>query len=395
MGVFCFWVMSWAGLAEPPPVILISIDGFRWDYADHIATPNIDRIVAEGFRVESMKPSFPSLTFPNHYTLVTGRHPHHHGIVGNQFFDAQQDDLYSMYRSEDVTDPKWYMAPAIWEVAEGAGMESASYFWVGSEMKGRHPVTFLPFKNGIPPKQKVETVLQWIDPKQRPSPRLVLAYFSFVDSAGHLFGPDSPEVVFAVQRMDAVLGMLLDGFDALQVEPNVIVVSDHGMTNLNGVALKVEDAVDAIGADSVAKYINNYSQLDLFLKDPTESNMTAALQKLPKREGYTWYRRARAPFPMHPSRNGDIVGIADLGYVFQKGDRRSKYAGGHGYDPNAPDMGSICFGFGPAFESMSELNRVQAVDIFPLVAHLLGIDPPKNDGALEVWGNVLAGDMRP
>ena len=388
-GLVVFWFFSVLAIAKPAPLIVLSFDGFRWDYIDAVYTPNLDRIIAEGFRVKAMKPSFPSLTFANHFTLVTGQHPYHHGIVSNNFYDLALEKRYRMYRPEEVVSPEFYGGPAIWEVAREHGLQAAVYFWVGSEVKGREAEIFLPFDIETKPETEIERLLQWADETKPPNPALMMAYFSFPDHQGHRFGPDSPQVVFAVQQLDLLMGVLIDGLEDLKREVNVLVVSDHGMARLKEPVMLVEDVEAAVGKDALIRCANNYSQLDVYLKPSAMDRIDAIMARLPKASGFHWYRREDVPFPTHRQRNGQIMGLADIGYEF-KWRKGKPYVGAHGYNPNLSEMWAACFGMGPGFEAGSEIAMVQSVDVFSLMCHLLELPAPATDGSLDVWRPVLA-----
>jgi len=391
MAVIGIFFLGSVSKAEPAPVILLSFDGFRWDYIEAVHTPNLDRIFENGFRVEAMKPSFPSLTFANHFTLVTGKHPIHHGIVSNDFHDLVLEKSYRMYRGEDVVSPEFYGGPAIWEVARQNDLLAAVYFWVGSEMKGREAEIFEPFDRGTAPQSQIARLLQWTDLAEPPNPALMLAYFSFLDSQGHRFGPDSPQVVFAVQKVDRLMGQLLDGLEKLNREVNVVVVSDHGMARLHETVMLVEDVEKAVGESHLLRAANNYSQLDIYLKESATERIDEIMARLPVADGFQWYRREDVPFPTHEARNGHIMGLASIGYEF-KWRKGKPYVGSHGYDPSHSEMWAACFGLGPGFVPGSSIAKVNSVDVFPLLCHLLKMPSPPTDGTLDVWKPVLAND---
>lgn len=387
----CVWLMffcavSWAGT---PKVLMISFDGFRWDYLDHIATPNFDRLVENGLRVKAMKPAFPSLTFTNHYSLVTGHSAAKHGIVSNNFYDTQKNDSYSMYKAEDVATAFWYEEEAIWEVARNHGKVTASYFWVGSEMEGRQPDFYKPFDSKVKPETILTQVIDWLDPKVVPSPDLALAYFPFVDKAGHRYGPDSVEVIYAVQKADAIVGTLLDALDERNIEINLVIVSDHGMTRLQHEPIHVEQIISPADVEKFEHISNNYSQVDFYLKDEFVPQAAEILSRLKKVPGCTWYLRENVPFQTHALKNGHIMGLADSGYQLRYKYKSSNYQGGHGYDPNDQDMMAFCLAWGPDIIPQSSLDQVNVEDVFPLVSHLLRIPIKESEGRLDVWQKAL------
>lgn len=370
---------------------MVSFDGFRWDYMDHIATPHLDKVARDGFRVRSMTPAFPSLTFTNHYSLVTGASPIDHGIVSNHFYDTQLHQPYSMYQNEDVTNPQWYTAPAIWEVAKAQGLSQAAYFWVGSEMEGRNPDFFVPFDSKTTPETVIGQVLDWLDPAKAPSPELILAYFPMVDKAGHRYGPDSPELIFAVQQADDVVGALMAGVAQLGVHANFLFVSDHGMTPIDYPPIDLDAILAKVDASQIRYVANNYSQVDLYLVDEQPEKAKQFLETLPQGVGYRWLYRDDAPFATHPTRNGSILGIADQGFQFQY-QRRSSYLGSHGYDAAFPDMGAICMGVGPGFAPGTSLEQVRVTDVFNLLTHLLNLESNQREADSAIWRPILKPD---
>ena len=118
---------------DKPYLVLVSLDGFRWDYQDLYNTPALDRIAADGVRAERMIPVFPTLTFPNHYSIATGLYPAHHGLIDNTFPNDDLSDWYSIRRREAVQDGAWYAGEPVWVAAEKAGMVTAAYYFVGTE----------------------------------------------------------------------------------------------------------------------------------------------------------------------------------------------------------------------------------------------------------------------
>ncbi len=370
---------------ERPRCLLISLDGFRWDYPDLYETPAIHEIFARGFRVRRMSPAAPSLTFPNHYTLVTGCLPAHHGLIGNQFRDASDGSRYSLKDPAAVRDPKWYQRPAIWEVAKEQGIESASYFWVGSEMRGRAPAISIPFDDEIPIESRLATLAQWLDPTKDPTPGLMLLYFSQVDHAGHEFGPLSEETKAAVIQLDQMLAKVIALVDDSADPINLVVVADHGMAPLLGQGVRASEIAKA-ASDDLLELINHHSFVELFLKDP--SRTAAVLARLPQAPGLTWYTRDQPPWPLHPTRNGHIMGTVSVGYEVMR-DKPGSYRGGHGYDPRVPEMGAVCFGMGPDFRAGSQLVEVNSVDVFALLVQLLRLSEVPSDGRGDVWKPVM------
>ena len=217
-----------------PILILLSIDGFRWDYADRIQTPNIHRVMAHGVRAERLIPSFPTKTFPNHYTIVTGLYPAHNGIVSNSMWDAERQASFGMSDRAAVADGRWWGGEPLWVTAQKQGLFSGIMYWPGSEaaIEGVRPRYWKPYVQPLPSNEaRVDQLLAWIDLPKSERPAFVTGYFSDVDSAGHDFGPDSDEVRAAVTRIDNTIGSLLAGLERRDLldRVNLVLVSDHGM----------------------------------------------------------------------------------------------------------------------------------------------------------------------
>src|ERR1700759_3913046 len=218
-------------------VVMVSLDGFRYDYAKKYGAKHILAIGAKGASApEGMIPSFPSLTFPNHYTLVTGLYPEHHGIVANSFYDPEQKQTYSYRDPKTVTDGSWYGGTPLWVLAEQQGMRSACFFWPGSEAEiaGKRPTYYLKFDDRFPDEKRIDQVVAWLrlPPEQRP--HFITLYYSTVDHAGHQYGPDSPQTAAAVQHVDQLVGTLWANLAQLHLPIDLIVVSDHGMEREQG-----------------------------------------------------------------------------------------------------------------------------------------------------------------
>lgn len=212
-----------------PHVLLISIDGFRYDYAAKHGAPNLIRLGQQGVRAEALIPQVPSKTFPNHLSIVTGLRPEHHGILDNEFFDPARNATYSY--KQTATDGSWYKGTPLWVLAEHQGVRTAAFFWPGSdaEIQGVRPRDYRRYEEAIPNAERVRQVIDWFARPESVRPHFVTLYFSDVDSAGHRSGPDGAETKEAVQRIDALLGQLMEGLRATGPPVNVIVLSDHGM----------------------------------------------------------------------------------------------------------------------------------------------------------------------
>ena len=207
------------GQQNKPYLILISIDGFRWDYQDRYDTPAMDRIAADGIRADAMQPVFPTLTFPNHYSIATGLYPANHGLIGNRFFSPDRGRFYSLYDRHTVQDGSWYGGEPVWVAAERNGMVTAAYYFVGTEAPVNDiPLShWRPFDPSVSGSRRVEQVLDWLNMEDEQRPHLITLYFEDVDSATHQHGPGSSQSIAAIERVDGYLGQLIAGIEALSI----------------------------------------------------------------------------------------------------------------------------------------------------------------------------------
>jgi len=231
---FLFALYSSPYAQRPTPyVVMLSMDGFRWDYPDKCPTPNLDRIAETGVKARSLQPAFPSKTFANHYTMATGLYPDHHGIVDNSFYDPATGKHYSISNRQAVEDPSFYGGEPIWVTAEKNGITAASFFWVGSEapVNGIQPTYWKRYDHDVPFEQRIDSVIYWLNLPEEMRPHLITWYMDEPDGIGHGEGPYSEKTFRMVAYLDSLLGVFLDKIEALPIasQVNIIVTSDHGM----------------------------------------------------------------------------------------------------------------------------------------------------------------------
>lgn len=380
-------------LAEGPrtPVILISVDGLRPDYLDRGVTPNINALAAAGVRARTMRPSFPSLTFPNHYTLVTGMRPDDHGIVNNNMEDPKIPEMkFSLGNRDAVSDPRWWnQAEPVWVTAEKAGVRTATMFWPGSEapIHGVRPTQWMPFDGKLPNPARIAQILTWVDQPARPG--FMTLYFDTVDHDGHEFGPDAPETTRAMAEVDARIGDLLAGLKSRGVAANIVLVSDHGMANVS------PDRVirlDMVLPASSFRTISTGAIAGIEALPGQEAVLASAL--LQPRPHMDCWRKGEIPARLHYGRNLRVpafVCLAESGWMI--GDRApkpdSRLGGMHGYDPAAPDMAATFVAAGPAFKVGATVPDFDNVDVYPLLMRLIGVQALASDGTDELVGKVL------
>jgi predicted AlkP superfamily pyrophosphatase or phosphodiesterase len=373
-----------------PTLILISFDGFRWDYRMLYSPANINRLAAKGVSADLI-PSYPSKTFPNHYTIVTGLYPGNHGIVANSIKDPGTGRRLTMTNSAENRDSMWWGGEPIWVTAHRAGLLTASMFWVGSEapIEGYRPDIWSPFNNSLSGSARVDRVLSWLDLPADKRPRLLTLYINDVDGAGHADGPGSSAVRTAVRRADGYLGRLLRGLERRHLTDavNIVIVSDHGMAETSTNRVVILD--DYISPDDV-EIIDINPTLGLFPKAGREEAVYKALVNAHPR--LKIYRKADTPehwhYRDHP-RIPPIVGVVDEGWqVLPRATLNQRLSRGqtgprgeHGYDPrDAISMRGIFVASGPAFKSGVVLPAFENVHIYDALAQALGLTPAKNDG---------------
>jgi predicted AlkP superfamily pyrophosphatase or phosphodiesterase len=383
-------------------VVLVSLDGFRYDYAQKYDAKHLQAIAKEGASApDGMIPSYPSITFPNHYTLVTGLYPEHHGIVANSFYDPVRKARYSYSDATSDADGSWYGGTPLWVLAEQQQMRAACFFWPGSEaaIQGIRPSYYLHFDNKFPDEKRIAQVIDWLKlpPEQRP--HFITLYYYEPDHSGHNFGPDSPEVGEAVHHVDDLVGKLHADLDALHLPIDLIVVSDHGMAKVDGDWITLDKYTDLTNFDTDGALL--YPKGDTATADAEAQKAYDQLKKADSR--FMVYRRAKVPaaldFNQNP-REGDPVIVPTGPYIFRAHaptltpgqTERPAPKGMHGYDPaTMKEMRAVFYAVGPDIRPGVTLKPFENVNVYPLIAHILGLDPPKVDGNLNVLSGVLVG----
>lgn len=384
---------------QPAPLIIISLDGWRWDYETRAPAPTLRALAARGVRATNLIPSFPSKTFPNHYTIVTGLYPGHHGMVANTVRDPATGRMFVRTNVAEVRDPMWWGGEPIWVTAQRRGLNAAAMFWPGSEapIGGLLPRYWKPYDASFPPAERVDQVLQWLDLPEAERPGLINLYFSDVDSAGHDFGPDAREVQDAIRRVDGYLQRLVRGLIArnMMSTVNLVVLSDHGMAAVDDERVVVlDDHVAAADVDVVD--IN--PTLGIFPRAGKDAAVYAALDGAHPR--LRVFRARETPpqwhYRDHP-RIPPIVGVIDEGWQILRrttindirAGRIRGERGNHGYDPALMSMRGLFVAAGPAFRSGATVPPFENVHIYNALAAALGVTPANNDGNLEVARSLL------
>ncbi|AHY59737.1 ectonucleotide pyrophosphatase/phosphodiesterase [Stenotrophomonas rhizophila] len=377
-----------AAPATTPKLLLVSIDGLRADMLDRGITPNLSRLVDGGVRARWMTPSYPSLTFPNHYTIVTGLRPDHHGIIHNSMHEDALGS-FRLSKREAVTDARWWGGEPIWVGAEKAGVRTATLSWPGSEaaIQGVRPSQWRTYDASVPLPDRVDQVLGWVGQTDVDAPRLVTLYMEQVDHAGHDHGPDSPEYAAAIGEVDQAIGRLLDGLQArgLENSTNVIVVSDHGMASVpDGQTIAIEDMVDpTIATDVSMGQSVGFAPLPGKRREAEKVLLGAHAQ-------YDCWTRQTLPARWHYGSNPRIPPIVCQMHEGWNALSRASVAtrapgtrGSHGYDNALPSMRAVFIARGPSFKQGQTIAGFDNVDVYPLLTRLLGVPAAPNDGDAE------------
>jgi predicted AlkP superfamily pyrophosphatase or phosphodiesterase len=370
---------------EKPYVVLISLDGFKPEYLDRFDLPHMRRIANSGARAAALIPVFPSLTFPNHYSLVTGLYPEHHGIVSNAFYDPETRERYSLSNRRAVGDAKWYRGEPIWVTAERQGMVAACFFWPGSEapIGGVRPTFWNTYDEAIPNEERVRTVLDWLRLPPERRPHLIALYFSDVDSASHDGPLASPAIERAARSLDLSLGILFSGLSRLPMKDNVYILltSDHGMAELPP---SQELALDSVLDTSDVEVAYGGPVATLHVRAGRAMRVRDQLNARVK-NGRA-YLRDELPERFHyraDPRAGDVVVVMDESWTLNSGLSRlvrpfRGRRGMHGWDPSLPSMHALFVATGPRIRPGTVVPQLEMVDLYPLMTELLELRPAAN-----------------
>ncbi len=378
---------------QQPYLIVVSMDGFRWDYTDSVPTPNFDRLAQQGVHATSMQVSFPSKTFPNHYTLATGLTPDHHGIVNNNFYAPDLDEHYSLSKRSAVEDGRFYGGEPIWNTAKKNGIKTASFFWVGSEadIQGMRPDYWKRYNGKIPFKQRVDTVMHWLNLPTKQRPHLIMWYAHEPDYTGHAAGPHSPQTDSVVMLMDELLGYFMDRLaqQPMADSVNVIITSDHGMASITPEKCIYLD--QHLKENWLANVKGGNPIFNIKAAPNCKDSIVQALRKV---EGLQCldnsdpHTQKTLQYGTH-ARCLDFTLVPDLGYSI-KGRSYPKLSskGAHGYSPAYKEMDAIFYAYGPSFKKGYTQKRFTNTAVYPLMCYLLGIPAAPNDGNLESVKNM-------
>jgi len=389
-------VSSTLGAKKPPVVILVSLDGFRWDYLDLVETPHLNRLAEGGVRAEGLIPVYPSKTFPSHYSIVTGLYPGNHGIISNNMYDSGMDAEFHLDDRTAVEDSRWWGGEPIWVTAESQGVQSATLFWPGSETEigGFRPTDWRPYDESMTFESRVDQVLEWLDRGKKRRPQLITLYFEYPNDVSHVYGPEAPESFASIREVDARIGDLLTGIGRrrLAKSVNLIIVSDHGMAEVGPERVVIlEDFVDLQDGEvfedgTILQIYPQEGRLDLIYEALRGADPHLAI-----------YKREEIPERYHLRegvRTPPLLGVPDVGWEISASrdlstHRATALKGDHGQDPADPRMHGLFIAHGPAFRSGLVIDRIESIHLYNLMAAVLGLEPAPNDGQPEILRQIL------
>jgi predicted AlkP superfamily pyrophosphatase or phosphodiesterase len=372
-------------------VVMVSFDAFRWDYSKMYKTPNLDQVARDGVKADRMIPSFPTITFPNHYAIATGLYPDHHGLIDNNFVATDLKLTYKMSDRNSVENPSFYGGEPIWVTAQKQGAKAASFFWVGSEapVGGMHPYYWKKYDGNVTFGERIDSVVKWLSYPKEKRPELVTLYFDEPDATSHKFGPDSPQTKKVVERLDSLIGVLRTKLSSLPFSKriNLIVLSDHGM-----------------GAVSPDRYINLKDVLPdrmitsftggnpVVMIEPAAGKSDSVLLLLRSQKHIKTWAKADVPARLHFGTNQRIpaiVVVADSAWSIGNRAASTIRGGAHGYDNANSDMHSIFYATGPAFKKNYSFRQLNNVDVYDLICKIMKLNPAPNDGNPEDFREIL------
>lgn len=371
-------------------VILVSLDGYRYDYTRLYEPENLSRLIIDGVAAEALLPSYPSKTFPNHYTIATGMLPGSHGLVDNSFYDPVFDENYAINNRDAVQSAKWYAGTPIWVLAEQQGLRAASYFFVGTEapIQGKHPSYYYPYSAEVSNLTRISKVFEWLSLPSEKRPRLITLYFSDMDDVGHRYGPsNSGKIAQTLNKLDKELGALIEGVKSFDLDIHLVFVSDHGMVDVpKGNLLDLDRIIEGV----TGKVLNDGALAHVYLSDVRE--LESVKQQMEKQEprikvvqpSMEGYYGNSAEFS---HRLGDLLIVPDLGYYLATPSDHIRYQnrsavfgtdtfGEHGYGSKYPEMKGIFYAWGPRVKKGLVVPEFSNIHIYPFLCYLLGLTPP-------------------
>lgn len=376
--------------------VIISLDGSRWDYPDYFEMPFFDSLATVGVKAR-MEASFPSSTFPNHYTMMTGLVPDHNGLVNNSFWNPDTQHGYAIKDKEARYDPRYYLGEPVWYTAQRQGVKCAAIYWVGSDIpvNGELP-TYYRMWDEDPHwtfEERVDEIVRLLSLPEEDRPRLVMGYFDEPDHQGHVHGPFGLETKAMAEHMDSLMHSLYLRLKALPYSDqiNFILAGDHGMTEIS--PDRFIPWYDVIPEEWVERVVGN-TPTSIWVKD---GYLEPLYEKLSQLEHVSVWKHGEVPAYLNygtSNRVGDLIVSPDLGWQFNFAPSRNH--GTHGFDPRETDMMVAFRAVGPDFKvgydapyTEGEQSSFRNIDLYPMLCYLLGVEPAPVDGKLERIKHIL------
>jgi len=371
-------------VAPRPYLVVLSIDGFRHDYQQLAATPTLDSIELHGVKAAGLKPVFPTVTFPNHYSIATGTYPENHGLVHNYFYTPKLKKVYSYKNEKTVTDGRFYMAEPIWVTAESQRVKAGCYYWVGSEakIKGYHPSYYLQYNSNVPNTQRADSVIAWLNMPYGKRPNLIMWYINDTDRIANDFAISSEQMKNGIVKVDQLIAHFMAKANMLEIKDslNFVIVSDHGMRDVrNNKVLDMSSIVPKYWTKAV------YGGNPYYMIEPAKKCADSIYNTLKKIDGLNIYYKNEIPNEFHianTNRITEIVVLADSNITLLNGNENVPLSA-HGYNNSDTDMYGVFYGIGPAFKHGYNAGYINSVDLYNLFSNILQIKGAPNDGNFE------------
>ena len=383
MTVLCLAALLWSTTSAARTLVLVSIDGFRWDYLDRPEARHMKAIAEQGTRVTKLRTVYPSKTFPGHLSLATGLHPTGHGIVDNYFCRDDRPDCYSM--GSGRKDPSWLDGTPLWTLVEQQGGRASTFFWPESDasIDGTLPTDYRAYDGRVPHQARIKQVIEWLSLPDTERPDLVTLYFSAVDSAGHTFGPEAEETLAAIAEVDRQIATLWGAIkrlnDEQRAEISLMLVSDHGMSEIDP---EVFIDTNTLPRPKGFKRVNGSTRVTYYQRDPEAdlSGLANALAEMNDRRFWVVSQetlKARH-FVDHPAVGALMIETAPPRMFRRGGGEGSDLRGMHGYPVSVEDMAAFLVAVGPGFQSGKVIPEAHQLDVYPVAAELLDLTVPAN-----------------
>ena len=378
------------------PLVLISIDGFAQRYLETYQPKTLNSLISQGTSAKALLPVFPSKTFPNHLSIITGQYPANHGIVHNDFFNRTVGKSYRL--GDGKNDARWLTAAPLWHINELQGNKSAIYFWPESEtpVENKTASYFYPYQHSTPNKARFDQILNWLRLPESKRPNFIAGYFASVDDAGHDFGENSAELINAISSLDNLLAGFVEKINTeFAGQVNLVIVSDHGMTKIGKKNIikwqnmQLDNVKVVNGSTQLYVYSDDNKQLQKSLK-----RFKSQQSKNQQQSSYQLYQYPNFPKHWHLNTMGpaipNAVIDANISYIFDKGHTHIDPET-HGYDPKPHrDLDAIFIATGPSFKKNVKIEAFENINVLPIITRALGLKDVKNiDGTYDIANEIV------